>query len=111
MTWQKEIKQLLRSRALIDNAIIGAGMAFILVLILLLGGSNNGIDFTLWMLLPMFAGAIGGAVSGAIYFLMAPLRKQGGWQKLVAIVTSGSVYLVISYMSLILALNAIGLWH
>jgi hypothetical protein len=111
MTWQNELLQILRSKTLIKRAIQGAAIAFILICIFLTVSLSGDISFNPWIFLPVFAVTIAGAFGGMFYCFMGMWRSQGGLKKLLANVVSGLVFLVLCYISLILALNAIGLWH
>jgi hypothetical protein len=109
MNRQNELLHILRSRLLIKRALQGAGIAFVLICIFLLAVIGN-VVIEAWLLVPIGAVTVGGALGGVFYFVMDILRSQGGWKKIWANVISIFVYLVLVYMSLILALSAIGLW-
>lgn len=113
MTWQSELQQILRSKPLIKRALQGAGIALAIVIIFIFVVEVRGgdIGFGAWMFLPVIALAIAGAFGGIFYCMMDLLRVHGGWKKLMANVASVLVYIVTLYLSLILALNAVGLWN
>lgn len=104
MTAQNE---LMHHKSLGTRALQGAGIALVLLIIFLL--SVTGIDGE-WVFLPMFTVSVGGACGGVFYYLMAPLRRQGGWKKVLANVICFFVYIAGLYFSLIAALNVTGHW-
>lgn len=110
MTWQNELQHILLSKTFIKRAIQGAVIALVLITVFILGALTANANIGNWVFLPMAAVTVGGAFGGAFYCFMGLLRNQGGWKKVFANVTSVLAYIIILYMSLILALNAIGLW-
>lgn len=111
MTWQNELQQILQPKILIKRALQGAGIAFILISVFILGAVSADGHLSFWVIWPILAVTAGGACGGVFYCAMDLLRNQGGWKKAVANVLSVLVYIVALYMSLILALNEMGLWH
>jgi len=111
MTWQNEIQQLLFSKTLFKRALQGAGIAFVLISIFILGTLAADAKSGSWVLIPMSAVTVGGAFGGAFYFIMELFRHKGGWKKVVVNIISVLVYFLTLYFSLILALNAMGLWN
>lgn len=111
MTLQNDLLQLLRSRTLITRALQGAGLGLLFITIFILGALAANVNAGTWMFLPMAVVTVAGAFGGIFYCLMDLLRKEGGWKKLLANVTSVLVYFVILYFSLILGLSVVGLWH
>jgi uncharacterized membrane protein YdfJ with MMPL/SSD domain len=108
MTWQTELQHLVYSKSFRKRIAQGAGIALVLVCVLLLILSRGNIGPL--MLVPMAFVSLGGALGGAFYSLMDLLRIQGGGQKIVANVLSMLVYVVLLYGSLIYALSLTGHW-
>lgn len=111
MTWQNEIQQLLFSKTLIKRALQGAGIAFVLIAVFILGTLAADAKAGTWLLIPIAAVTAGGALGGAFYCMMDLFRHQGGWKKIAVNIISVLVYFLTLYLSLILALNAMGLWN
>jgi len=111
MTWQNEIQQLLFSKTLIKRALQGAGIAFILISIFILGTLAGDIKAGSWIFIPITAVTVGGGFGGAFYSFMDLFRHHGGWKKVLVNIISVLVYFLALYLSLILALNAMGLWN
>jgi hypothetical protein len=110
MTWQNELQHILLSKTLIKRAIQGAAIALVLITVFILGALTANANIGNWVFIPMAAVTVGGAFGGAFYCFMGLLRNQGGWKKFLANVVSVLAFFVMCYMSLILALNALGLW-
>ena len=110
MTWQNELQHILFSKTLIKRALQGAVIALVLITVFILGALTANGNTGNWVFLPIAAVTVGGAFGGAFYCFMGLFRNQGGWKKVLADVASVLVYFIILYMSLILALSALGLW-
>lgn len=111
MNWQTELQTNLFSKFLLRRALQGAGIAFVLISIFLLGAATGNMHAGSWILVPLTVVPVGGAFGGAFYSIMDLLRHQGGWKKVLANISSVLVYFISLYLSLILALYAVGLWH
>ena len=111
MTWQNEIQQILFSKTLIKRALQGAGIAFVLISIFILGTLAADTKAGTWLFIPIAAVTVGGAFGGVFYSIMDLFRHQGGWKKIAVTIISVLVYFLTLYFSLILALNAMGLWN
>jgi hypothetical protein len=110
MTWQDELQDILFSKLLLRRALFGAGIALILITVFILGAISADVKIGSWVFLPMLAVSAGGACGGVFYSLMDLLRVHGGWKKILANVVSVVLYVIGVYLSLILALHALGLW-
>lgn len=111
MTWQTELQNSLFSKFLLKRSLQGAGIAFVLISIFLLGAATGNMHAGTWILVPLTVVPVGGAFGGAFYSIMDLLRNHGGWKKALANVSSVLVYFIILYLSLVLALFAVGLWN
>lgn len=110
MTWQNELQHILLSKTLLRRSLQGAALALVLITVFILGALSANANIGNWVFIPLAAVTVGGAFGGAFYCFMDLFRAQGGWKKVLANVASVLAYFIILYMSLILALNAIGLW-
>ncbi|NEU09332.1 potassium transporter KefB [Flavihumibacter sp. R14] len=84
----------------------GAGIALIIITAFLLSaGEANPAWPTLWIIKPLIIVPLAGALGGLFYYNMDPLRHQGGWRTVLAIVLSVMVYLVVLWLGVVLGLN------
>jgi hypothetical protein len=98
--------QHLLSPTLLKHALAGAGLALVILAMLLMGN----VEIGTWVLLPILSMSIAGATGGIFYFLMGGLFHQGGWKKAFAIISSALFYMVSLWLSLVAALNLTGHW-
>ncbi|MES2629111.1 MAG: potassium transporter KefB [Bacteroidota bacterium] len=91
---------------------IGAALAFVLIIVFLLPVLDEPDSSwpVLWMIRPLVIVPLAGAAGGFFFFLMTPLRKQGGWRLVLANVISFFVYLVGLWLGTVLGLAGT-LWH
>ena len=108
MTASNSFLQFLFSRLFWKRALQGAGLAFVLVVILMLtvGAADRGT----WMLLPMLTVPVGGALGGAFFHLTSYLREKGGWSAVLGWTAAIVIYAAGLWMSLVGALAVVGLW-
>lgn len=98
---------------LIQHALKGAALAFILLVILvliLIMISGLRIQFDPLMIVPFLTVSTAGAWGGTFYYLTGYFRNQGGWQKATVIVLNILVYIVSLWLGLIAGLNVTGHW-
>ncbi|GAB3902252.1 hypothetical protein GCM10028803_28490 [Larkinella knui] len=89
----------------------GAGIAFLLIVVFLLGVKNpNPAWGKFWMIKPLLVVPIAGAAGGVFYYLMDHLRYQGGWKKIAALVLGLLGYLFVLWIGTVLGLNGT-LWN
>ena len=105
MIKQNEINQILQSKYLIKRALLGAGMALVMVSLFLVRELDE-----MWSLLPVTAVTLAGAFGGVFYHIADHLRQQKGWNKILINIFCALVYLAALYMSLVLALAITGHW-
>lgn len=104
-------KQSLHPASVDKRMLQGAGIAFVLISIFLLGVDEPDPDWPkLWMLRPLLIVPVSGALGGIFYYFMDHLRSQGGWIKVLAYLLSLLGYLVILWMGTILGLDGT-LWN
>jgi hypothetical protein len=108
MIGSNELQRILLSRSLGKRSLQGAGLALLLLIILLsvLGASDDGF----WIFLVMTSVTIGGASGGAFYHLLDQLVKPSGWKKLFFNIACGIIYFTGLWLSLVYALSLVGLW-
>ena len=91
--------------------LLGAGIALILIALLLLQVREPNPDWgKLWMVKPLIIVPVAGAMGAAFYFYMDHLRDEGGWRKILANVLSLLVYLIALWLGTVLGLNGT-LWN
>lgn len=84
----------------------GAGIALIVITAFLLSAGEADPGWPkLWIIKPLIIVPLAGALGGLFYYNMDPLRHQGGWRTVVAIVTSLIVYLFVLWLGIVLGLN------
>ncbi|WPP49157.1 potassium transporter KefB [Catalinimonas niigatensis] len=91
--------------------LIGAGVAFSLISIFLLGvGEPNPAWGKLWMVKPLIVVPLAGAIGGVFYHFIDHIIQQDGWRKILVIVFSLIGYLVIVWLGTVLGLDGT-LWN
>jgi hypothetical protein len=91
---------------LIKRMLLGAGIALLLISIFLSGVHDPKPEWgKLWMLKPLIVVPLAGAMGGAFSYLMEPLRQQGGWKMILAIILSLIVYIIGLWLGTVLGLN------
>jgi hypothetical protein len=112
MTTPHEIPQNLRPDSIGKRALQGAGVAFTLVAafltFLLVVGEDMAMG--LWILPPVLIPALGGALGGAVFYLMHQYLPLEGWKKPAANLLFGLVFIAGLWMSMVLGLAIVGLW-
>ncbi|PRY88915.1 hypothetical protein [Mongoliibacter ruber] len=99
-------RKLLIQRVLLPTIIGGSlPLAFLLFIIL-----TKEEYFETWMIYPMTIIPLGGALGGAIFFLLVFHRYRVGTKKVFAIIFSIIIYLVSLWISAIIAFNFTGHW-
>ncbi|KAA6434516.1 hypothetical protein FOE74_10030 [Rufibacter glacialis] len=92
-------------------ALMGAGLAFLLVsfFVLLLGSGDS--SYGAWVFLPMATVSLGGAMGGVLLsYLMGLLQNQRVWQTRIGLFAGSLLYLVLLWLSLVAALSVTGHW-
>lgn len=112
MTIRTELKELLNFNLIARRALIGAGLACVLLALFViyhLVFDNLHLRPEIWV--PFLTIAIGGASGGIFYSVMDIFRKKEPWKKVMANIISGLVYCLALWMSLVYGLYLVGLWH
>lgn len=106
MHHQNELQQPLHAASWGKRALQGAGIAFVLIALLLLAaGEPNPAWPKFWMIRPLLIVPAAGAVGGLFFYFMDGLRYQGGWKKILAHIISLLVYLVGLWLGTVLGLD------
>jgi hypothetical protein len=96
----------IQSTSLAKCIFIGGGIALALITIFLLkAGSPDPGWPKFWQIRPLVIVPLAGAAGGVCYYLMNPMRNQGGWQKIVANILSLLVYIIGLWMGTVLGLD------
>lgn len=108
MTHQNNFLQLIFSSLLAKRALIGAGIGFLLLIILfvIVGAFNDGS----WIYLPMLTVPLAGAGGGAFYHVATLVTIRNHWNKFVANAVCLLVYLAGLWLGFVYALSVVGLW-
>ena len=107
MTQQDQLQQEVFSKTLLKRMLQGAAFALLLVMIIILTGPGLDED---WVLVPISFVTAGGALGGLFYHVADYVRLQRNWSKVWINILCVIVYLIGLYLSLILALDRVGLW-
>lgn len=104
--------QLLNAATIGKRALVGAGIAYVLITLFLLvpGVTTSSSWPKFWMIKPLLIVPLAGALGGVFYHLMDTLRIQEGWKKVVANVVSLIVYIIGLWLGTVLGLNGT-LWN
>ena len=108
--WQQEFQRIFLSKTLLQRALQGATIAFVLIVTLIIAVSGKDPDYELWMLVPISTVSFGGACGGVFFFVMELLRINYRWKKFWVTALSVLVYIVGLYLSLVLGLAFTGHW-
>lgn len=104
-------QQLITPALLGKRMLLGAGIAFILILVFLLPIRDPKPEWgRLWMMRPLIIVPLAGAAGGAFYYFMEYLSYMGGWRKVLATVVSLLVYIIGLWLGTVLGLAGT-LWH
>jgi hypothetical protein len=96
MNEPNKLQQPLHPVSLRKRALLGAGIALVLITIFIFAGGdpNPGSWPKLWFIRPLIVVPIAGAMGGVFYYLMDNLRYQGGWRKFLANLVSLIIYII-----------------
>lgn len=105
------LKQPFHWSSVLIPMLVGAGIALVLIIIFLSGVDQPKPEWPrYWMVKPLIVVPLAGAGGGFFYYLMAPFRNKGGWQKIAAIVVCFIVYIIGLWIGSVLGLNGT-LWN
>ncbi len=91
--------------SLIKHMLIGAIIAFALIVLFLSGVSEPHPEWPkYWMLRPLLVVPLAGAVGGAFFSMMKPLRQKAGWSRSTAYFICFVVYVIGLWMGTVLGL-------
>lgn len=97
--------------SLAKPVLIGAGIAFILISLFLLGVKHPKPEWgNFWMIKPLIMVPFAGAMGGLFYYFMNYLSSTQGFNKTVAIILSFIVYIIGLWLGSVLGLNGT-LWN
>jgi hypothetical protein len=100
-----------QSSSLIKPILIGAGIALIVISIFLMGVKHPHPAWgKLWMIKPLIITPLAGASGGVFYYLLKPLRLQGGWKMILGYAISFIGFIIALWLGIVLGLNGT-LWN
>ncbi len=106
MTQRNNVAQPIDLASFAKPILIGASIGLFLILLFLLpAGDPNPEWEKYWMIKPIIMVPFAGAVGGAFYHLMSPMRRKGGWNKIVANIISFIVFIFGLWIGSVLGLN------
>jgi uncharacterized integral membrane protein len=96
----------LHKASLMTRAFQGAGIALLLIILLLLQVRNPDPAWPkFWMIRPLIVVSCGGAMGGVVFYMMDQLRQQGGGKKILANILSLLLFVFILWLSFIFGLD------
>lgn len=111
MQRQNETQQVLNKASVGKCALVGAGIALLLISLFLSGVKHPDPAWgKFWFIRPLVVVSLAGATGGVIYFFTNSLRSQGGWKKFTAIILSVLIYIFGLWIGTVLGLNGT-LWN
>ena len=107
MTNEKKLTtDLVHPASLGKRMVQGAGIAFTVITIFLLGaGESSPYWGRFWMIKPLIIVPLAGALGGAFYYCMDYLRFQGGADKVMASFLSLIIYIFGLFLGIVLGLD------
>ena len=97
----------------VKRAVQGAAVGLVPMLVFMFGDDvlrGERWTFGFREYIPMIAIMIGGAVGGMLSCLLDPMRYQGGWRRIAAIVLSVVVFIVAVWISSVAGFAVTGDW-
>lgn len=106
MSMQKELQQPIDWASMGKRALLGGGIALILISIFLSGVDEpNPLWPKFWYIRPLIIVPLAGAAGGVCYYFIDRLRSQGGWQKIVTGIISLLIYIIGLWLGTVLGLD------
>ena len=85
--------------------LLGAAIGLVLISFFLLGAGEPDPEWPgLWWVRPLLVVPAAGALGGLFYYIMDPLRSQGGWRTALAYSVSLLVFLLVLWLGTVLGL-------
>lgn len=102
---EKRIAGIVYTGSYLKPMLIGALIAFLLMTLFLSGVNHEKPEWGLyWKIRPLLMAPFAGACGGLFYFLMEPLRRQGGWKMAASLFLCLMVYVFGLWMGTVLGL-------
>lgn len=111
MTQPNKVTKLIHPFSLAKRMWQGASIAFILITVFLIAAGTPDPSWgwaKLWMIRPLLVVSLAGAIAGAFYYFMDPMRYQGGWRKVSASILCLIVGIIVLWLGAVLGLD--GTW-
>lgn len=94
------------NQAMTKRALIGAGIALLLMALFLVGVDETEPHWPkLWFIRPLIIVQLAGGLGGAFYHIMDTEMPRKGWTRLLAIVISLIVYIILLWFGSVLGLD------
>lgn len=106
MTQKSDLQnQSIQAASVRKRMLVGAGIGLILISFFLIGTGEPAPEWPeFWWIRPLLLVPAAGALGGLFYYIMDPLRSQGGWRTALAYLLSGMVYLLVLWLGTVLGL-------
>jgi hypothetical protein len=99
------------SRSLVRRMLIGAGIAFVIILLMVLGVDDPKPDWhKTWWIRPIVITPLAGAGGGFFFHFMFELGKEGTWKKIAVALIGIIGYVIALWMGIVLGLAGT-LWN
>lgn len=84
----------------------GAAIGLVLISFFLVGAGEPNPEWPdLWWIRPLLVVPAAGALGGLFYYVMDPLRSQGGWRTALAYAVSLIVFIIVLWLGTVLGLD------
>lgn len=111
MTHTNNLKHSAKTISLTKSMLLGAGIALLLINLLLLQVEEPNPEWPkYWMLRPLIIVPLAGATGGAFYHFLGRIRQHGGWRNVFGIVLGLLIYIIGLWLGTVLGLAGT-LWH
>ncbi|WP_460914260.1 potassium transporter KefB [Spirosoma areae] len=108
---QNELKQPIETASLGKRALLGAGIALVLISIFLLNAGEPNPNWPrLWMIKPLLIVPLAGALGSVFSYFMNHLPHQKSWRKALINIVSLIVYIIGLWLGTVLGLDGT-LWN
>lgn len=106
MSKQNEQQPAIHRTSMLKLALLGAGIALVLIGVFLSGVNNPKPEWhPLWMLKPLFIVPLAGATGGVCYYYIDYWWNKGGWSRIVTVIIGLIVYVIGLWFGTVIGLN------
>lgn len=93
------------SVSVVKPMLVGAAVGLILISFFLIRAEDPDPQWAaLWWIRPLLVVPAAGALGGLFYYILGPMRSQGGWRTTLAYIISFIVFIVVLWLGTVLGL-------